>query len=88
MRRSNKVAHSHRRAVGFALAAALSMPVVARGCPMCKDGVVADPTAVAGSAAPVEEATFDVNTSIYVMLAAVGVTAAAVGRAMVKAVRG
>ena len=56
----------------------------ARACPMCRDGVVAAPT----TAPAAEAAALDFNTSIYIMLAVVGVVGGTVGRAMVKAVRG
>jgi hypothetical protein len=76
---------THRGAVGFALTFSLFLSAAAVACPMCKDGVPADPSP---TTAPAEAAALDFNASIYVMLAVVAVVGGTVGRAMVKAVRG
>ncbi len=86
-RRTHTASRTHRGAAGLALAIALSAPVVARACPMCKDGA-AMPAQQPKTAAPAEAAALDFNTSIYVMLGVVGTVGATVGRVMFKAVRG
>lgn len=60
----------------------------ARACPMCKDGTTTDTAAAVASGAPVEASTVNLNTSIYALLGVLGLAGTAVGRAMVKAVRG